>query len=441
MDDACDAVMYLGPGCVPPPLADNIRLQYQYADNTNHIIDPYFNIAQNYGYANYTFQTNQGPSFPAHQFLLSGTSAPVKYNDPSGDWTWFDTENVFGSSGSSGCPAPSGAYTIEIDPNFVQHQIFPCYEHATLTDLLDAATPALTWRWYGNSSNDSLWNAPNAVSHLCGTVQNGACTGSDWTGSAPKIALNIGQLLYDLGDNTNGACNLPNVSWVIPDGHWSDHPGGAAGTITDGGPSWVAAIVNGVGGKGNTGGSFPTQCNYWSNTAVIIVWDDWGGWYDHVLPWNCDSSGNCGGYPNATGKQYVYGFRVPMLVVSPYTKAGYVSGDIRTQSKNPPYVHDFGSILNFIEYAFGQGGAPLAEISPNYHYADYFAPDGPNNPKCAGQCPYGLSDFFGGFKTQRNFTFINGAKYATNCFIYPTASGCFGGTFTAMDPDNDAVDQ
>jgi hypothetical protein len=229
---------------------------------------------------------------------------------------------------------------------------------------------------------------------------------------------------------------------VIPDGHWSDHPGEGFGTITDGGPSWVAAIVNGVGGKGNAGGMFPTQCNYWSNTAVLIVWDDWGGWYDHVLPWNCTSSGLCNGYANATGKQYVYGFRVPLLVVSRYAKAGYVSGDTRTQSKKPPYVHDFGSILNFIEYAFGTGGQFLGGASgigdPNYPYADAMAPDGPNT--CGALCPYGLSDFFN-FHSPRGFTFINGAKYATNCFIHTTASGCFGSTFTPMDPDKDAADQ
>jgi phospholipase C len=73
MDDVCDAKVYWAPGCNPNPLL--APFQYQYVPNTNHLIDPYFNIAQNYGYANYMFQTNQGPSFPAHQWNIG--SRPI----------------------------------------------------------------------------------------------------------------------------------------------------------------------------------------------------------------------------------------------------------------------------------------------------------------------------------------------------------------------------
>ena len=59
-------------------------------------------------------------------------------------------------------------------------------------------------------------------------------------------------------------------------------------------------------------------------------------------------------------------------------------------------------------------------------------------------CPFGLSDFFGTpasgyFKTQRPFTFINGTKYVTNCFINMTATGCFGSSAAPMEPDNDST--
>ena len=66
-----------------------------------------------------------------------------------------------------------------------------------------------------------------------------------------------------------------------------------------GGPSWVAAIVNAIGNS-----------PYWSNTAIIIVWDDWGGWYDHVPPPPRLADGT------KWGAGYVYGFRVPLIVVS-----------------------------------------------------------------------------------------------------------------------------
>jgi len=106
----------------------------------------------------------------------------------------------------------------------------------------------------------------------------------------------------------------------------------------------------------------------WSNTVILIVW---GGWYDHVVPPDCGNNGVCTGYPggNGNGQQYVYGFRVPLLVVSAYNKqtsqsyTGYISGTKQTHIN-----YDFGSILKFIENTFS-----LTGIDPIYPYADQFA--------------------------------------------------------------------
>jgi len=221
----------------------------------------------------------------------------------------------------------------------------------------------------------------------------------------------------------------------------------------------VAAIVNAVGNYTNFGAQLrSTPCTdtingqqvpYWEDTVVLVVWDDWGGFYDDILPWNCDSIGTCNGYPNSTAQEYVYGFRVPLLVFGAYVKqqtstGGYISGacpngNCQNQEK-PPFVHDFGSILNFIEKVFG-----LGEISPGYHYADYLAPDAPNSPGCTPQlCPYGLSDFFNfAPPTPRSFSLIRGAKYDTSCFLSPTsaaAPSCFGATYAPSDPDDDLID-
>jgi hypothetical protein len=94
----------------------------------------------------------------------------------------------------------------------------------------------------------------------------------------------------------------------------------------------------------------------------------------------------------------VYGFRVPLLVVSEYTKAGYVSGSCVTNcpQKVFPYVHDFGSILAFTENNFG-----LQSIAQPY-YADYNAPDW--DSQHLNHVP--LSDFFS-LSNQRNFTSIS----------------------------------
>jgi len=239
------------------------------------------------------------------------------------------------------------------------------------------------------------------------------------------------------------------VSWVVPDGRWSDH-GGEDLKGASAGPSWVSAVINAVGGFDNDGNPLPTNCGYWNNTAILVVWDDWGGWYDHVLPWNCQPgpNGSCQGYPNNTGAQYVYGFRVPMLVVSAYVRLtngmpGYISGACTSPgncpNEKPPFVHDFGSILNFIEWVFGNNQQSIGEISPLYHYADFFAPDAPNSPGCNPTlCQYSLKDFFD-FNTQRSFTKLP-QPIETVCFIKPSDPKCFGTGFTASDPDADNVD-
>ena len=159
---------------------------------------------------------------------------------------------------------------------------------------------------------------------------------------------------------------------------------------------------------GNSWANSNHACDYWGNnsndtTAIFVVWDDWGGWFDHVTPpavyRGTDNPPSCptNVQPNNWGCGYVYGFRVPLLVVSEYTKAGYVSGSCTTNCPNKvfPYVHDFGSILAFTENNFG-----MSYVARPY-YADYNAPDrGPLNQNIP------LSDFFS-LSNQRNFTNIS----------------------------------
>ena len=166
MDGACATnVSYIGSNC-QGQLArcsdtqwDQYCPQYTYVDNTllsgyhsgAHVLDPYFQIAQDYGFANYMFQTNQGPSFPAHQFLLSGTSAPDQ--TPQTYFDWFAAENPLtstgGHTGITGCAGTAGEYVFEANttgteakgytpPGYTQG--FPCYDHPTLVDLIKHAS-------------------------------------------------------------------------------------------------------------------------------------------------------------------------------------------------------------------------------------------------------------------------------------------------------------
>jgi len=219
------------------------------------------------------------------------------------------------------------------------------------------------------------------------------CNGGVYMDHVVAAGISQGQGAPILSDIQS--CVLKDISWVIPDAAWSDHPGESQGTPPYG-PSWVGDIVDAVGSATNCDGT-----GYWNDTAIFIVWDDWGGWFDHVTPpdvYRSTSATSCptSVQPNGWGCGYVYGFRVPLLVVSAYTKAGYVSGacsSITCNNNKFPYQRDFGSILAFIEYNFG-----MQQIAPPF-YADANALDG-----AKGNIP--LSDFFS-LSNQRSFTNIN----------------------------------
>jgi phospholipase C len=332
--------------------------QFRYVRGAD--VRPYFEIAREYGFANRMFQTNQGPSFPAHQFLLAGTSQ-LTATSPL-----FAAENTRDLKEAAGCAAPADQRVAVIGPAGVESRyVFPCFEHQTLTDLLSRHVPPISWRYYTPSAG-SIWTAPNAIRHIC-KPSHGKCEGSDWTNGA--VVLSPSRVLTDIADYKLGA-----VSWIVPAGNYSDHAGVNEGT----GPSWVAAIVNAIG-----------RSSYWERSAILVTWDDWGGWYDHVAP------------PAPKGRKFGYyeiGFRVPLLVVSPYTQVGYVSR-IR---------HDFGSILHFVEHVFG-----LDRIPPG-NFADARADD--------------LADFFDFDAAPRAFEPIPSPL---------SASYFLGDTRPATDPDDD----
>ncbi len=299
--------------------------QFKYVNPSD--VQPYFALAEQFTFGDRMFQTNQGPSFPAHQFILSGTSAPTAASG------FFASENMSGGS-IAGCIAAAGTTVELISPLGVESSSqYPCFEHTTLTDLLNGK--GVSWRYYAPSAG-SIWTAPDAIEHICQQITvNGTltCNGPDWVNN---VIIPQSQVLQDIANS-----QLAQVSWVIPDGAQSDHAESNDGS----GPAWVAAIVNEIGNS-----------PYWANTAIIITWDDWGGWYDHVAPKVVNDG-------VSWGSGYVYGFRVPLIVVSPYAKAAYISHT----------THDFGSILKFIETTFnlpslGYADVPADDLSDCFNF-------------------------------------------------------------------------
>ncbi|HEY5425495.1 MAG TPA: alkaline phosphatase family protein, partial [Candidatus Tumulicola sp.] len=278
---------------------------YQYVDPAD--IVPYWTLATQYALLDHLFQTQGSGSFTAHQDLIAGGTAIDDTNsiiDYPSEWS------------SWGCDAPPGTVTSLItktDQYKAGKGPFPCFTYSTgtLRDLLDAK--GVSWKYYAppytNNTVGALWNAFAAI---------------DAVRHSPEWNTNIvtpEQKILD--DVTNG--QLPALSWVIPDQPDSDHPNGKNGA--DDGPSWVAQVVNAVGTSA-----------YWKSTAIVVVWDDWGGFYDHVAPRQLDSGG--------------LGFRVPAIVISPYVPAGQIS--------STPY--EFGSILKFIETNFKLGSLHTTDV-------------------------------------------------------------------------------
>jgi phospholipase C len=289
-----------------PPTAG--RDPYQYVNPTQ--IASYWGIASQYVLADHMFQTQGSGSFTAHQDLIrGGTTFDAKLDQALVD---------FPKGTPWGCNAPPGTTTPKLvwTGSKIQGPMkgpFPCTNalppsssYQTLADNLDAAS--ITWKYYTPPlySTGMFWNAFDMIADVR--------YGPEW---GTKVVWPETKIFADI---TNGT--LPAVSWVIPDGANSDHPGSAA---KDTGPSWVASVVNAIG-----------ESTYWDSTAVVIVWDDWGGFYDQVKPPSFDHWGGLG-------------FRVPCLIASPYareavpSKPGYIS---HTQ-------YEFGSILKFIEDNWG----------------------------------------------------------------------------------------
>jgi phospholipase C len=261
---------------------------YQYVDPAQVVV--YWTLAKRYVLTDHMFTTQGSDSFTAHQDLIAG-GTEIGSNE-----SIVDTP----SASPWGCDAPPGTYTSLVSRSGAPawgKGPFPCFTYATLAELLDRKN--VTWRYYATFPKTN-WNAFEAIRSIR--------YGSRWSKnvSTPQKAI-----FNDISDGT-----LAAVSWVIPTADYSDHPG----EPRDYGPDWIGSVVNAIGESG-----------YWKSTAIFIVWDDWGGFYDHVPPRRLSFGG--------------LGFRVPAIVVSPYARAGYVAHQ----------EFEFGSILRFIENTWNLG--------------------------------------------------------------------------------------
>jgi phospholipase C len=292
--DGFDLIHFHSPGQPPAGL-----FPYRYVDPSK--IQPYWTMAQRYVLADHMFERQSSGSFVGHQELIAA-GTPIQPGESLVD----EPTNM-----PWGCDAPPGTKTSMLtSEQYLRNKgPFPCLDYKTLRDSLDAKS--VSWKYYAPrfsfQSGGWLWSPFDAI--------RAVRYGPEWQTNVSSPETNF---FADLSAN-----KLAAVTWIVPDKHNSDHPGSGSNH----GPSWVAQVVNAIG-----------QSREWKSTAIVVIWDDWGGWYDHVPPPQLDYQG--------------LGFRVPMIVISPYVPRGYIS---HTE-------YEFGSIARFIEDNWGLKGLGRSDV-------------------------------------------------------------------------------
>jgi phospholipase C len=258
----------------------------------------YWRWAHEFALSDNFFASAQGPSFPNHLFTIAAQSGGAHHN-PFQDQaraTLFTQET--GLAKSWGCDTLQEVYVEVIDSEGQVERVPPCFDFQTEADLLDGA--GIPWGYYAawNNQRGYVWSAFDAIERVR---------------MHPEIwERHIFPVDNFVADVTDG--RLAPVTWITPRYELSEHPEWSFCH----GENWTTEIVNAV-----------MRSPFWKDTAIFITWDDYGGFYDHVPPPQVDDFG--------------FGFRVPLLTISPYAKPGYIDSQLG----------EFSSVLRFIEDNWG----------------------------------------------------------------------------------------
>jgi len=243
----------------------------------------YWGWAKRYELMDHTFSSGDTSSFPNHLYTVAAQAAG------SVDGPNFGVENW-------GCDGPAGL-KVPVIRHGELVKVPPCFAIDSIGAQLDRR--GISWSEYGPPEN----------SHGYGWVAYDAVKPIRESSAYARHVHPLGWLPSDLSQGYLGA-----VTWIVPPYNRSDHPGGAS--LCDG-ENWTADLVNQI-----------MHMPDWRHTAIVLTWDEWGGFYDHVAPPQPDRFG--------------LGIRVPMLVISPWARRGL---DHTT--------YDFTSVLKFIDQDFG----------------------------------------------------------------------------------------
>ncbi len=275
---------------------DNLAFAQYYEQD----IPNYWQYARNYELGDNFFSGMLGPSFEGHTFVLAAQVG----------WS-LDDPPIHASAPYWGCDEPStDTVNIQDQTTCTETNVYPCFQIPSVPDVLPAG---VNWKFYGTNFVfiTEIWSMFDAIP----SIRNGP----DWTRNV------VDATTFDT-DVDNGI--LPEVSWLVDQDFSDEHPGYTSICM---GENWTVGHLNHL-----------MNSPLWDSTVVLFTMDDFGGWYDHVKPprqYGCD--------PNAP---YGLGFRLPLLILSPFAKQGVFHEQA-----------DQASIPRFIERVFGAELDPAAQ--------------------------------------------------------------------------------
>jgi phospholipase C len=260
---------------------------YAYSQFDPQDVPNYHGWAQEFVLNDNTFASAPGPSFPNHLFFIAGQAGGAMGTPENIETKTLNDGRTFKSWG---CDAYGDDVYVEVldGDGGLTHQP-PCFRFETVGEQLSKRD--VDWAYYSAEPSQAgyIWQAYSAIDQVYHDEEL-------WD----EHIWPVEDLLRDIEADA-----LPSVTWVTPLFQLSDHPPFS----TKHAQNWVTDIVNAV-----------MRSPMWDDIAIFVTWDEWGGFYDHVVP------------PEIDGVRL--GFRVPMLMISPYAKRGYVD-DALTEFSAP----------------------------------------------------------------------------------------------------------
>ena len=285
-------------GCIASPTLPLCSLGARHPDVMGyhdwHEIPNYWDYARHFVLQDHMFEQSDSWSLPEHLFMVSEWSAKCHQRNVA-----MSCVNAV-----EGPLAP---------PHEAQNRSGrkPDYAWTDLTYLLHKHH--VSWRYYVFAGREPDCETGAMVCHE--RVQRAKTPGIwnplPWFSTVHQDhqVRNIRSISHFFAAARRG--NLPAVSWVEPDNHVSEHP---PSLITNG-QAFATGVINAV-----------MRSPDWSSTAIFLAWDDWGGFYDHVVPPRVDENG--------------FGLRVPSLVISPYARPGFIDHQVASLDAFTKFIED-----------------------------------------------------------------------------------------------------